>query len=1575
MSTKEHRTVGARLIAVFLLLNSIFGASIVQPVSAAGGDVTRVSLADNESQPNGLSDWPVLSEDGRYIAFYSSASNLVSGDTNGVSDVFVRDIQAGTTRRVSVSSGGTQSNAPSYDAAISANGRYVTFISLATNLTALSDTPNTYDVFLHDLQTGVTSGVSVSMNNTLGVRHSYHQTISADGRYIAFNSDVNNLVPNDLNARGDIFVRDMQTGQTSRISVGAGGVEANGPSFYTGISDDGRYVTFHSSASNLVTGDTNGWSDVFVHDRQTSTTTRVSVTSSGAQAINGDSFYPGISATGRYVVFQSIATNLVGGDSNTQFDIFMHDRQTGQTSLVSVPSGGGFPNGASVKAVVSADGRFITYDSRATNLVSGDTNSVSDVFLRDTQLGTTTRISVDSNGAQGVGGEAVYPSITADGRYVTFASAASNLVVGDTNSALDIFLYENEFLAPATSTPTQTAGPTFTPTATTVSTFTPTATATFIPTATATFTSTATTVASGFPSTGILDDFNRADGPLGSNWGGATTGYAIAGNQLDITSGGNAYWAANSFGVDQEAYVTLTQIDPATSEINLILKSQSNSSSSPGQISVSYSPAGQSIQVWTHANPGPGWQQHGQTLSASFANGDQFGVIARASGQVEIYKNGLLLGSRSVTGWTYFAQGGYIGTGNFSSGNTVLDDFGGGTIASSPTLTPTPTATTGGSPTFPTTTVVDDFNRANGPVGSNWSGATSGYAVASNQLDVSTGGNLYWQPSFQGIEQEAFVTLAHIDPTASEINLILKSQSNTSTSPGQLSVLYSPTANQVQVWTHINTSQGWQQHGDSLSVTFVDGDQFGAKAKANGQVEIYRNGILIGTRAVTGWFYHAQGGYIGLAQFGGDGSTVLDDFGGGTVAGSPTLTPTPNVCTDPTTCDIVQAIPAVWRCNILEACTSGDWVGGVIAWPDWSAYHNNARTGDNSRSVFAIANNQPLYPYMGSWADGCEITAVSGTTLIIEWQRGTDVWRSTFLDPGESHTIDLVSPEDGALIEAPDGSTNFSVSLENCTPQNIYGTATPTFTPSSTLTPTNTATITPTATATALGAPTFTPTFTPTVTRTPTPTFTPTRTPTSTSTPLGGFPSAGVLDNFNRANGGIGSNWSGSTSGFSIASSQLDVTANGWNTSIFWNAGSFGAEQEAYLTFSQLHTGSGNEHSLVLKSQSTNTTSGLIYVMYDSTSQAVQVWTYHPSQDWVQHGGNIPVTFAAGDQFGARAKANGSLEVYRNGTLLATRSITSWPFYANGGFIGLWMVNAPNVLADNFGGGNVITGPTSTPTNTATPTASRTNTPTFTVTSTFTATRTPTITFTPSQTFTPTATSLFTSTPSHTPTITLTPPPTNTPTNTATATMTSTQTTIPTSTATSAGGFPAAGVLDNFNRANGGIGSSWSGSNSAYSIAANQLDVTASGWNTSIFWNASSFGSDQEAFVTFSTLHAASSNEHSLVLKSQGTNTTSGLLYVMYDAIGQTVQVWTYHPTQDWVQHGGNIPVTFANGDQLGARAKADGSVEIYRNGNLLATRSITSWPFYANGGYIGLWLVNVPNAVADNFGGGTIAP
>jgi Tol biopolymer transport system component len=419
------------------------------PGALLAGTTTRVSVASDGTQGNDGSFDTSISADGRYVAFSSDASNLVPGDTNGVEDVFVHDHQTGQTSRVSVASDGTQGNDGSSGSSISGDGRYVTFFSWANNLVP-GDTNGVGDVFVHDRQTGQTSRVSVASDGTQGNEVSYIESISADGRYVTFYSAANNLVPGDTNGVGDVFVHDRQTGQTSRVSVASDGTQGNDVSSGSSISADGRYVAFSSEASNLVPDDTNGATDIFVHDRQTGQTSRVSVASDGTQG-NLHSIWPSISADGRYVAFRSQASNLVPGDINicghpyttgSCPDVFVHDRQTGQTSRVSVASDGTEGNDASSAPSISADGRYVAFDSAASNLVPGDTNGAWDIFVHDRQTGQTSRVSVASDGTQGNGHSNDAKSISADGRYVTYISIASNLVPGDTNDAADIFVHD-----------------------------------------------------------------------------------------------------------------------------------------------------------------------------------------------------------------------------------------------------------------------------------------------------------------------------------------------------------------------------------------------------------------------------------------------------------------------------------------------------------------------------------------------------------------------------------------------------------------------------------------------------------------------------------------------------------------------------------------------------------------------------------------------------------------------------------------------------------------------------------------------------------------------------------------------------------------------------------------------------------------------------------------------------------------------------------------------------------------------------------------------------------------------------
>jgi Ca2+-binding RTX toxin-like protein len=398
--------------------------------SIINDDVTpalrRVSVATDGTQGNNQSDSPSISADGRYVAFSSDASNLVSGDTNGARDIFVKDLRTGTTKRISVTSDGTQGNNGSYTPSISADGRYVAFSSDASNLVS-GDTNGARDIFVNDLQTGITKRISVASDGIQGNSASYTPSISADGRYVAFSSPASNLVSGDTNDASDIFVKDLQAGTTKRISVASF-------SYAPSISADGRYVAFSYGAR-----------DISVNDLQTGITKPISVASDGTQG-NNISLYPSISADGHHVAFSSSASNLVSGDTNRYMRtrIFVKDLQTGTTQRISVASDGTQGNGNSYRPSISADGRYVAFESNDGNLVSGDTNSTDDIFVNDLQTGTTKRISVASDGTQGNNGSYT-PSISTDGRYVAFSSPASNLVSGDTNGAQDIFVYDRGY--------------------------------------------------------------------------------------------------------------------------------------------------------------------------------------------------------------------------------------------------------------------------------------------------------------------------------------------------------------------------------------------------------------------------------------------------------------------------------------------------------------------------------------------------------------------------------------------------------------------------------------------------------------------------------------------------------------------------------------------------------------------------------------------------------------------------------------------------------------------------------------------------------------------------------------------------------------------------------------------------------------------------------------------------------------------------------------------------------------------------------------------------------------------------
>ncbi|MEU5583238.1 RICIN domain-containing protein [Streptomyces huasconensis] len=412
------------------------------PVLPPATVAERVNVASGGAQTSmqSMDSAPVLSGDGRYAAFTSDAASLVPGDKNLAPDVFVRDRSAGTTERVSLTDGDTESDPAEWsdEPSISGDGRYVAFESVARALVN-GDTNNQRDVFVRDRVAGTTQRVSVATNGTQGNSWSFAPSVSADGRYVAFTSGASNLVAGDTNGADDVFVHDRQTRTTQRVSVAGGGAQGNAESTTPSLSADGRHVAFTSAASNLVAGDTNGAEDVFVRDLGSGTTQRVSVTGAGAQGDRGSS-WPSLSADGRHVAFSSSAANLVSGDTNGRIDVYVRDRQAGTTQRVSVADNGTQGDGHSGGASVSADGRHVAFSSSATNLIARDANAVGDVFVHDRQTGKTQRVSTaytDGGDGDHYSSEA---SLSADGRLTVFSSAASDLVPGDTNATYDVFV-------------------------------------------------------------------------------------------------------------------------------------------------------------------------------------------------------------------------------------------------------------------------------------------------------------------------------------------------------------------------------------------------------------------------------------------------------------------------------------------------------------------------------------------------------------------------------------------------------------------------------------------------------------------------------------------------------------------------------------------------------------------------------------------------------------------------------------------------------------------------------------------------------------------------------------------------------------------------------------------------------------------------------------------------------------------------------------------------------------------------------------------------------------------------------
>jgi Tol biopolymer transport system component len=439
MKPRPLRRTRLRHLTIAIGISAITVAVAAPSATLASPTTKRVNVNSAEAQAVGGWSWgPSISSTGRYVAFTTKATNMAPGDTNEWNDVYLRNMKSGTTKWVSYPRSGL-GNGDSVAPSVSSTGRFVAFESAASNIIG-SDTNGLKDIFIHDRTTRKNRRVSVRSNEKQAWGgDSRRPSISASGRYVAFESDATNLVKGDTNGLRDIFVRDRQSGKTTRVNRRSDGKQAwGGDSIAAAISANGRYVAFASKARNLVRNDSNGVQDVFVHDRSTGKTRRVSIRSNGNQG-NNHSAGPALSADGRFVAFDSLASNLVKGDTNTRYDVFLRDRNTRKTRRVSIRSNGKQALGSdSWHADISGDGRSIAFMSYATNLFTNDVNGEPDVFLRDRKSGKTRLISRDRFGSM-ADNSSNDPEISADGRFVVFRSLASDLVANDTNSENDVF--------------------------------------------------------------------------------------------------------------------------------------------------------------------------------------------------------------------------------------------------------------------------------------------------------------------------------------------------------------------------------------------------------------------------------------------------------------------------------------------------------------------------------------------------------------------------------------------------------------------------------------------------------------------------------------------------------------------------------------------------------------------------------------------------------------------------------------------------------------------------------------------------------------------------------------------------------------------------------------------------------------------------------------------------------------------------------------------------------------------------------------------------------------------------------
>ncbi len=858
-------------------------------------------------------------------------------------------------------------------------------------------------------------------------------------------------------------------------------------------------------------------------------------------------------------------------------------------------------------------------------------------------------------------------------------------------------------------------------------------------------------------------------------------------------------------------------------------------------------------------------------------------------------------------------------------------------------------------PGFPVTPVLDAFQRPDAPLaGPQWVGNLTGLAVKRAALmETATSNYAMWNAPF-GANQEVYVTLDSIALNAPEHDLLLGVQGTTWTA-GAIQVVYDATNSVIAISTY-SPAQGWKHiAGPWRGVQFTPGDRFGARLYSNGVLEVFRNNTVIDRCRVDTWTFAGHGGRIGLMLSGAAGSR-LSGFGGGDVPLRNNAPPEATILSPADHSFFAAGDQVVLRGRGTDAEDPADSL--KYRW-EVSIRHNNHLHPDVLTRFAAVdsftAENHD---------DGTGISLI--VKLIVTDRAGEPDTASIEIHP----EIDLVPAR---ITLAPDdafaGPFTCSFTIVNRgrmpAPRSRWQLSAGGVTVAqgdTTVPASDSVRVTRVLPAVAPGAPTLTLEVDALHEVLET-----TETNNVLVRPIAPrpFPTARLLDTFERADSALGAPWLGTQAGFAVRNQALMPLAS--TAYAIWNGAVFGPEHEVYVRFDSV-TADAPEHCLLLASQGTSWSRGVIEVSYAAATGVLSVYTYSPTTGWTRRGGPWNARFVAGDQFGARVTATGAVTAYRNGVAIGTATVTGWEFAGRGGRIGLLLHGAARTRLVDFGGGDAIAGPATAPHAAIAYPANGSIQPAGEL-----------LALAGSGTDAEDAVQDLrmrwrVTLPGGTVAVAgassgvVLPSPLAVP---VPVQLVVTDRTGRTDTARVVvrAGAPA---LDRFDRPDGAPGAAWSGNAAAFAIRGRALVETASsGYMT---W-AAAFGPDQEAWMQLDSL-TATTPDLTLLLGSQGPSWSAGVIQVVYSPQQSLVQVNTYAPGTGWIRRGGPWRnIAFASGDRMTARAWRDGRVQVFRNGAELGTAAAGGWPWVGAGGRIGLLVAGATRVRITRFGGGTLAP